>query len=255
MPAYDISLTANFKQIGLIYGEGVTDIEGNEYTTIIIGEQEWMAENLKTTKFSNGTDISYPGSDTNAWENNTNSAYASYDNDNINKETYGALYNWHAVNDNNGLCPEGWMVPSDNDWTELTNYMMAEHGIPNSDVVNGAGNALKSCRQVFSPLSGVCDSSQHPRWNMNSTHYGTDEFGFSALPGGYRNTDGYFSWNGSYGFWWASDDYSDTEAWSRVIYHHQGDVYRSSPSKGFGRSVRCIRNTEIQDQTPKLINP
>ena len=223
-------------------GEGVTDIDGNFYQSVIIGNQEWMAENLKTTKYRNGISIDYPGTDNSAWQNNTTGAYAWLFNDIAWKDSYGALYNWYAVNNSNGLCPTGWHVPSDAEWTELVDYVV-DQGYPNSNVVNGAGNALKSCRQVSSPLGGDCATSEHPRWNSHSTHYGTDEFGFSALPGGVRGTDGNCYGLGYYGLWWSSTEHSSVYAWLRGLRNDHGNVIRHySDNKHPGFSVRCVRD-------------
>jgi uncharacterized protein (TIGR02145 family) len=90
------------------------------------------------------------------------------------------LYNWHAVNNANGLCPTGWHVPSDAEWTQLVDYVVAQ-GFPNKwDNPNGAGNALKSCRQVNSPLGGDCNTTSIPDGILMTTHHGFDEFGFSS---------------------------------------------------------------------------
>ena len=236
MPGYDVSLTANFEQTGITYGEGVTDIDGNFYPSVIIGNQEWMAENLRVTRDANGNDIT---------------RYC-YNDDAANCDLYGGLYTWHTVmngatssntNPSNvqGICPTGWHVPTDAEWTELVDYVVAQ-GYPNSNVVNGAGNALKSCRQVSSPLGGDCATSEHPRWNSHSTHYGTDEFGFSALPGGYRSTNGAYGNLGSNGFWWSSSELSSASAWARSLGSYRGGVSRFTNPKGLGFSVRCVRD-------------
>jgi uncharacterized protein (TIGR02145 family) len=219
----------------------VTDVDGNVYNTVLIGNQCWMKENLKTTQYRNSTPIEYPGTDDNAWANNTTGAYAWYDNDISWKESYGALYNWHAVNNTNGLCPTGWHVPSDAEWTQLVDYVVAQ-GFLNSNVTNGAGNALKSCRQVNSPLDGECNTTEHTRWNSHSTHHGFDEFGFSALPGGNRVTYGYFVSIGDHGYWWSSTEYSSTLAWFRNMGLNRGNVSRSNDGKTGGFSVRCLRD-------------
>jgi uncharacterized protein (TIGR02145 family) len=227
----------------------ITDIDGNIYNTVLINNQCWMKENLKTTKYRNGISIEYPGNDNNAWEINTTGAYAWYDNDIDWKDLYGALYNWHAVNNPNGLCPDGWLEPSDaewaqidTDWTQLVNYLEAEGFSNQLDNPNGAGNALKSCRQVNSPQDGDCNTSEHPRWNEQSIHHGFDEFGFAALPGGSRSNIGSFALIGSYGFWWSSTEDSPLSALRRRIYNSQGNVYLSSYSKAYGFSVRCLRD-------------
>ncbi len=154
----------------------VTDIEGNVYNTVLIGNQCWMKENLKTTTYRNGAAIPNV-TDENAWINLNTGAYVWYDNNISWKDLYGALYNWFATVDTNGLCPTGWHVPTDYEWTSLTDFIGGT-GEPH-------GNELKSCRQDNSPLGGGCNSSQPPRWNEDTFYgnYGTDDYGFSGLPG------------------------------------------------------------------------
>ncbi len=100
----------------------VTDIDGNVYQTVLINDRCWMAENLMTTKYQNGDAIAYPGTGNEQWESNVSGAYAWYDNDIDWKDSYGALYNWYAVNNPAGLCPEGWHVPTHDEWQALVNY-------------------------------------------------------------------------------------------------------------------------------------
>jgi len=214
----------------------LTDIDGNTYQTVKIGDQCWMKENLKTTKYNNGSNIEYPGSNNTVWQNNTSGAYAWYNNDNSWKNIYGALYNWRAVNNASGLCPIGWHVPRDDEWTQLTTYI--------SGGTNNCGTGLKSCRQVNSPLGGNCNTSDHPRWNSNDTYFGTDEYGFSAFPGGYRGNNGfsfYFSL-GNAGYWWSATENSTTNAWSRSVSFSSPMIYNAYASMTRGYSVRCIKN-------------
>ena len=220
----------------------VTDIDNNVYQTVIIGNQEWMAENLRVTRYNNEGDIP-TGLNNAAWGSTTSGAYAIYNNDEDMLEAYGKLYNWYAVDDERGLCPEGWSVPSDADWTALVNYVVSQ-GYPNEwDNINGAGNALKSCRQVDSFLGGECNTSEHPRWNSHGTHYGFDEFGFSALPGGGRWSNGSFSNVGGWGFWWSATENSGTDAWYRYMNSGGGDAGRYHLGyKTFGFSIRCFRD-------------
>ena len=220
----------------------VVDIDGNVYGTVTIGNQEWLAVNLRVTRYNNGDAIPTGLSDT-EWSNTTSGAYAIYNNDNDMLEAYGKLYNWFAVDDARGLCPEGWSVPSDDDWTQLVDYV-ASQGFPNDNETNGSANALKSCRQADSPLGGDCDTSEHPRWNSHNTHYGFDEFGFSALPGGARLTSGYYFNFGYDGFWWSSSEYSSLHAWRWYIGSHFGNVSRGYTNKKNGFSVRCFRDIE-----------
>jgi uncharacterized protein (TIGR02145 family) len=217
------------------------DGDGNHYSVVTIGAQVWMAENLKTTKYQNGTPIEYPGSDNEAWANNTTGAYAWYDNDISWKDSYGALYNWHAVNNANGFCPLGWHVPSDAEWSQFVGYLVAQ-GFPNSNVTNGAGNALKSCRQVNSPLGGDCNTSVHPRWEEHSAHHGFDEFGFSGLPGGFRVGNGVFNDVDYAGLWWSSTEYCTGLVWYGFLTYSSGIVNMSYNGNILGFSVRCLRD-------------
>ena len=236
----------NFKLIeedDIQHGDGVTDIDGNFYTSVIIGNQEWMAENLMVTKYNNGDAIP-TGLNIAEWLNTTEGAFAIYNNDNAMLEAYGALYNWYAVDDTRGLCPSGWNVPSDAEWTELVDYVVAQ-GYPNEpENPNGASNALKSCRQVNSPLGGDCATSEHPRWNSHSTHYGTDEFSFSALPGGYKWPWGGFLYAGYHSHWWSSTQLDAPNAWIWTLHYDKGNLIRHNNIKNYGFSVRCVRNID-----------
>lgn len=168
-------------------GAGVIDIDGNSYPTVIIGNQEWMAENLRVAHYNNGEAI------TTDWsamrEEGAYGIYPYSDIDGLNSdaevvEAYGKLYDWYAVDDDRGLCPTGWRVPSDEDWDVLVDYLFDQghQGDPHAGSANGAGNALKSCSRVDHPDGGECDTSEHPRWNSHHTHSGFDAYGFSAFP-------------------------------------------------------------------------
>jgi uncharacterized protein (TIGR02145 family) len=212
----------------------VTDIDGNVYNTVLIGSQCWMKENLKTTTYNNGTVIPNV-TDEGAWVNLTSGAFVWYGNDISWKDSYGALYNWYAV-DADGLCPNGWHVPTDNEWTELTDFIGGT-GPPH-------GNELKSCRQVNSPLGGSCNTSEHPRWGEDiwDGNFGTDDYGFSGLPGGARDFSGAFHYIGDSGIWWSSTETSSTSAWYRALYYSYGYVDVSVSLKRDGFSVRCLRD-------------
>jgi len=239
MPPQNITLIAHFTGEENGFGS-VTDIEGNEYLTITVGTLEWMAENLKTTKFNNGEDIDFPGTDDAAWGNNTTGAYAWYNNDISNKDLYGALYNWYAVNTGN-LCPAGWRVPSQNDWNNLSTFLINNNEHLNTD---NLGNALKSCRQVDSPLGGDCDTSEHPRWDSHFTHYGTDEFGFSGFPGGRRFPAGNYDFIGLLGHFWTSNQFDAVEAHYRSLSRANGRLNALTLEKQFGFSIRCVRDAD-----------
>ena len=206
----------------------ITDIDGNLYNTVLLGSQCWMAENLKTTTYKTGTPIP------NVTGSSTTGAYVWYENNISWKGPYGALYNWYATVDADGLCPTGWDVPTNDEWTALTDFIGGT-GWPH-------GNELKSCRQVNSPLGGNCNTSDHPRWSEHNTHYGTDDYGFSGLPGGGRHYDGYFYYIGFYGYWWSSTEDSSSSAWGRFLGYYYGFVGVSPNDKHFGFSVRCLRD-------------
>lgn len=211
----------------------VTDIEGNAYNTVLIGNQCWMKENLKTTTYRNGTSI--PNViDTTAWLNLTTGAYVWYDNDISWKDKYGALYNWFTAIDTNGLCPSGWHVPTQYDWDLLFGFI--------GGVYQPIGTELKSCRQVNSPVGDSCNTNNHPRWNADGAYHGTNAYGFAALPGG-RRSDGPFSLQGSHGYWWTSTEDELNMAWLEYLYCGTDFVIIGHTNfKQFGFSVRCIRD-------------
>jgi len=237
----------------------VADIEGHVYPTVVIGSQEWMKENLRTTRYNDGSPI--PGSLSNEeWSTTAEGAYAVYAYGLIEglnspaevSEAYGNLYNWYAADDERGLCPTGWRVPGYDDWLELWYYAVNNYNEINSGNI---GNHFKSCRQVDSRLDGDCDTSEHPRWNSNDIHYGNDYFGFSLLPGGERLATGQFFANGSHGWWWTSTPSPDIDsnAYYAITNNNVGGLAitvfngGSAPEapgyKSKGYAVRCIKNS------------
>jgi uncharacterized protein (TIGR02145 family) len=210
--------------IGTTYGEdmqfstSVTDYEDNVYTTVTIGAQVWMVENLKTTKYRNGDligttspvalDISSESSPKYQW------AYNGSEN---NVSTFGRLYTWYAVTDSRNLCPAGWHVPNNAEWTTLTTYLGGE---------SVAGGKLKE--------SGTT------HWQTPNTD-ATNESGFIGLPGGSRliSTFDRFSFNG---FWWSSTEFSTSGAHYLSMYYNYSMVYRDVIIKKVGFSVRCLRD-------------
>jgi uncharacterized protein (TIGR02145 family) len=200
------------------------DVDGNVYSTVIIGNLEWFAENLRTTKYNNGTPIPNVTSDSD-WSSIRTGAYSWKDNDETTyKNTYGALYNWYAVNTGN-LCPAGWHVPTDVEWTALTDY---------AGGASIAGGKLKSTRTA---------PDAHPCWISPNTS-ATDEYGFSALPGGHRDGSGYgmFDVVGRFGDWWSSTESHVERAWIRRMVYNNEDVRRFHDWKVQGSSVRCVRD-------------
>ena len=200
----------------------VTDYDGNVYNTVIIGNQCWMNENLKTAHYDDGTGIAEI-EDSATWVNifNTNSqapAWCYYNANDSNNATYGKLYNWYAATDPSEICPTGWHVPSDSDWAVLVNYL------GDSAV---AGGHLKSTSGLWmAPNTGADNSS-----------------GFTALPAGLRYPNGSFFWiNGAVDMW-SSTQYNSDSAWYFNLRFNSSGAYRDIPSKDFGMSVRCISNS------------
>ena len=196
----------------------VTDIDGNEYGTVLIGNQVWMSENLKVTKYKDGTAIP-TGHSNSDWSNLSSGAYAVYDDDDVNTDTYGFLYNWYAVDDSRIIAPDGWHVPTDDEWTTLTDYLGG---------TSVSGGKMKET------------GTEH--WSSPNTD-ATNESGFTALPGGYRYFNGNYIHQGYSGYFWSSTEYNGRgSAWYRLLYYDGSDVSRSNYYKECGFSLRCVRD-------------
>jgi uncharacterized protein (TIGR02145 family) len=195
------------------------------YKTVTIGNQIWMAENLKTTLFNDGKPIPQVKG-TAEWENLKTPAYCWYDNDRTTyRETYGALYNWYAVNTGK-LCPTGWHVPSDAEWKTLTLFL---------------GDSISWTKEV----SGIkLKEAGNAHWAFNDSIASTNEYGFTALPGGTRTIYGVFFGIGYEGRWWSSteDEYNKDDAKNREMRYEYGSVTEIQQYKQFGMSVRCIKD-------------
>ena len=213
---FEVDVKPSFGQ-----GQPITDKEGNSYKTVYIGKQQWMAENLKSSKDNDGTSIPYI-TDAGQWENNTTGAWCYYDNNAANNAKYGKLYNWYAVskttNGNKNICPTGWHVPSDNEWKVLTDYLGG---------VTVAGGKMKE--------AGITN------WNSPNTD-ATNTSLFTGLPGGLRGSIGSYNAIGYYGYWWSSTEYNTGNAWHRNLSTNNGNAYRDGNSKRNGFSVRCLRD-------------
>lgn len=210
VPTVDKTITFNF--IPCIDGDN------NNYTVVEIGSQVWMAENLKTTKFSDGTEI--PLITDNDWFYLSTPGFGWYNNDIANKVIYVALYNWFTVADNRNLCPIGWLVSSEAEWTILTTFLGGE---------NVAGGKLKETGTTH--------------W-QDALYIGiTNETVFKALPGGYRLLSGGFDLVRFEGYWWSSTEYDELAAWSHSIDFEGINVYKTPlDRKMYGYSVRCLKN-------------
>lgn len=202
----------------------VTDIEGNRYHTIEIGNQVWMTENLKTTSYNDGTPIpNITGYD--EWGSLETAAYCWYNNDSSYRDPYGALYNWHVL-ETEKVCPEGWHIPSDEEWNELVSSI---------ESLSRAGGALKELGTEHwrSPNSGA-----------------TGQLGFAALPGGYRSYNGTFNLLRAAAYWWSATEANwygnSSDESSRVIFrsvqHDNAEIIRHISEKTNGFSVRCVKD-------------
>jgi len=198
-------------------GGGTSNQEGasNEVT---IGKQVWMKENLNVDKFRNGDPI--PEAKTKEeWEKageNGQPAWCYYNNNPDNGDRYGKLYNWYAVNDPRGLAPEGWKIPSDEDWSRLTDFLG-----------RNAGKKMKS--------------TEFWADNNGESGNGTNKSGFSGFPGGTCGYDGTFYSIGNYGGWWSSTELDTDLVWYPYLGYTNGVIGRNASHKADGFSVRCLR--------------
>jgi uncharacterized protein (TIGR02145 family) len=199
----------------------LTDLDGNTYQTVQIGTQCWTQSNLKVSKYRNGDNIP-TGLSNSAWQNSTAGAYAIYDNNPVNDGLYGKLYNHFAVTDLRGLCPVGWHVPTDGDWTTLENFL-------GGSVV--AGGSLKSTATL--PIPGG--------WNPPNTG-STNLVGFMAKPGGFNHIYAYFGALGQDGYWWSST-LTGTNASALRLSNNNYNSFLNANERTFGFSVRCLRDT------------
>jgi uncharacterized protein (TIGR02145 family) len=199
----------------------VTDIDGNVYNTVQIGTQCWTQSNLKVSKYRNGDNIP-TGLSNSQWSSTTSGSYAIYNNDPVNDGLYGKLYNHYAVTDSRGLCPTGWHVPSDGEWTTLENNQWGS---------SVAGGALKST--TTQPTPGG--------WNPPNTG-ATNSSGFTALPGGIRYYNGDFYDMSNFGFWWSSSVLSGSNAWYRTLTNYGSLLNRDYFGRTDGYSVRCLKD-------------
>jgi uncharacterized protein (TIGR02145 family) len=197
--------------------ETVTDIDGNVYHTVTIGTQLWLIENLRTTKFNDGTKIPFIADTAAVWYELNAPAYCWYNDDESNKKSTGALYNWHAVNTGK-LCPKGWHVPTDEEWTILTEYIGGE---------NVAGGKMKETgtEHWFSPNTAATNSS-----------------GFTALSAGFRGKTGFIPLSIGTALFWSSTAFDETDGWTRYLLFNNEAVGRNNGGKYHGFSVRCLKD-------------
>ncbi len=203
----------------------VMDIDSNIYETVKIGDQWWMAENLNVTKFNDGTPIMEITTSENdsIWSKNTLPAYCLID------KRYGRLYNWQAVSDQKNIAPKGWHIPTDEEWKQLEKHI----GISETEVEKLAWRGSNLAGKLL-PLNNV-------GWPTVSAVYGTDDYGFSALPGGCRVFDGTTNSSSNSAFWWTATE-KGTKAYYRYIDYNNTNIYRQFTYKAYGFSIRCVKD-------------
>tara|TARA_B100000683_G_scaffold208950_1_gene203151 strand:+ start:269 stop:1147 length:879 start_codon:yes stop_codon:yes gene_type:complete len=212
-------------------GDTVIIYNGYTYELVEIGGQCWFKENLQTITYRDGTPINYPGTDNTAWFNDSIGAYAWGNNDSVMyASSYGALYNWYAVDNSAGLCPTGWHVPTDCEWMYLEGTLgMSTAEQENTGALRGTdeGNKLKETGTVH--------------WYTNTG--ATNSSGFTGLPGGVRIGQGPTNHIGEGAYWWSStQDDTNYNAWYRVLSYNNSYVSRGFSYKEAGYSVRCIKD-------------
>lgn len=196
----------------------IQDVDGNNYATVKIGDQWWMAENLNTTKFSNGEDIAHV-TQSGEWAILAIPAYCNSGNDSVNAEVYGRLYNWHTVVDGRKICPDGWHMPNDDNWSTLVEFLGGNEV---------AGGKLK---QAGTDL-----------WNAPNTG-ASNQSGFTALPGGVRNANtGDFAGIGSTGSWWSASQLNADNGYVWSVTSANGAIPHYNLDKNTGLSVRCVKD-------------
>ena len=208
----------------------VTDIDGNLYYTIIIGDQEWMMENLRVTRYRNGATIPNV-TDNTEWSALTTGAYRHYDNNSSNGDTYGVLYNWYSISHNTTIAPEGWHVPTNDEWQVLIDYL-------GGDAIAGGKMKETGTTHWVAPNTGA-----------------TNESGFTALPGGYCGPYGDFSSMGWGGYFWSATEHVSTNAYDCRLYALDSEVSQSYFYKRAGYAVRCLRNQAIWLSWGMMCNP
>jgi uncharacterized protein (TIGR02145 family) len=214
----------------------ITDIDGNVYNTIKIGNQVWTVENLRVTKYNDGSAVPYDTSNA-TWKNSTTPKFCYYGNT-INADTikkYGALYNWYVVNSTNlhKISPAGWHVPTDAEWDTLQNYLIA-----NGYNYDGTTTENKIAKSMATKTDWTKSTNAGVIGNDLSTN---NRSGFSALPGGCRSTSGIFTYQCTNCFWWSAAE-SSMLSCSRVLAFDFSNLSRSSVNPSCGFSVRLVKD-------------
>lgn len=189
----------------------VTDIDGNKYKIVKIGDQWWMAENLKVTHYRNGEPI------LDCWVYNNNDSLA---------DTYGRLYSWHAVGDSRNIAPNGWHIPTDEEWKKFEMYL----GMSESDANIEGWRGTDEGKKLKSTSGWISDGN------------GTDDYDFTILAAGFRYTYGNFDFIGHYTNFWSATESDMYNAWFRHLDYNYVKLNRNYINKGYGFSIRCVQD-------------
>ena len=219
----------------------MTDKDNNIYSTVSIGSQCWTTTNLKVTKYDDGSLIpDLTSSTSNPWA--TSGARTEYVAGGVAGYvgTFGYLYNWYAVNDLRKLCPAGWHVPTDAEWTIMIQTLDPYQAVTSGNVSTFTGIQSETAGTVMK--STVTNSSNGSGLGWNPGSPGNNTSGFSALPGGYRDLNGSFDGIRHNAFFWSVTEYDNNNAWNRILSKSNGRVGRDYYFKSFGASVRCLRD-------------
>lgn len=213
----------------LSYGS-VIDIDGNKYATIQIGNQTWMAENLNTTKYNDGTSISLVA-DNAEWSNLTSGAYSEHKHSSESEVDYGKLYNWYAVNTGK-LCPKGWHIPTNEDWNQLD----AEFKLSGIHLKSTGNNTDRTGLWQSTDSTEICNiyTKESPE--------GNNESGFSGLPGGCRTNSGGYSKQGYRGYWWSSTTSIGIFSWAYILAYEDCNLKKYNHYQKDGLSCRCVKD-------------
>jgi uncharacterized protein (TIGR02145 family) len=228
--------TSYGNDVTFVANEQVIDIDGNSYNTVTIDNLTWMSRNLETTKFNDGTEIPTEA-DGSTWAGLVSAAYCWYDNDeSSSKGSYGALYNWYAAASGK-LCPAGWHVSTDAEWTSLGNYLDS-----NGYNYDGTSGTNTYALALVAPLGWYWSGNTGAAGNYDVIEM-SNITGFSAIPGGVRDANELiFGSRGYYSIFWTSSEYDSGTAWDRGLDYEKKDVGRLAINKAHGLSVRCVKD-------------
>lgn len=209
----------------------MSDVEGNVYRTVKIGNQWWMAENLKVTKYRNGTGIPNT-TDSIAWVSQSSGSYCEFNNGLGNIKGPGLLYNYFAITSADNIAPAGWHIPSDDEWKTLEKHL----GMSNTEADKLSWRGSMEADKL--------KSNDQDQWSDFGDVFATNESGFTALAGSCRLENNLWGDPGlkNTGFWWSSSSFSGNEAWYRYLDYKNSTVFRSHVDFHYGFSIRCVKD-------------